>query len=261
MKKTITLISFLMIVLGLTACGNGAANTDPGTAQVVNSLLPTDYENALPATTQLVVGTLKLDGTANEVDVNQAAELLTLWQAARSLSSSDSTAPEELNALFKQIEETMTPEQIQAIKDMKPTREDMSQVFQQMGMNFGAGEGRFANMTPEQLATAQAARQSGQGFPRGDFSGGGPPPGDFAGGFPGGGEGQGFRGGQTSGSNGQSGNSTNGNNSSNGQTNLNGSRFGSAFYDVVIQYLQEKVNPGSSNQQPGNQATSQPGNQ
>jgi ABC-type glycerol-3-phosphate transport system substrate-binding protein len=50
MKKTITLISILMILLGLTACGSGTANTDPGTAQAVDSLLPTDYDNALPAT-------------------------------------------------------------------------------------------------------------------------------------------------------------------------------------------------------------------
>ena len=117
----------------------------------------------------------------------------------------------------------------------------------------------MANLT-SQFKISSDPRQSGQGFPGGDFAGGGPPPGDFAGGFPGGGGGQGFRGGQASGSNGQSGNSANGNSSSNGQTNLNASRFGSAFYDVVIQYLQEKVNPGSSNQ-PENQATSQPGNQ
>jgi len=258
MKKTITLISILLILLGLTACGSGAANADPGTTQAADSLLPTDYDNALPATTQLVVGTLKLDGTANEVDVQTATELLPLWQAAKSLSSSDSTAPEELNALFKQIEETMTPEQIQAIEAMKLTRDDMTQVFQQMGMNSAAGSGRFANMTPEQLATAQAARQSGQGFPGGGFPEGGVvPPGGFSGGgggqVPGGG--QGFRGGQANGFSGQNGNSTNGNNSSNGQTNpnLNASRFGSAFYDVVIQYLQGKINPGSNNQ-----PTSQP---
>lgn len=263
MKKTIPLISILIILLSLTACGSGATNAGTGT-QTADSLLPTDYDNALPATTQLVVGTLKLDGTANEVDVQTASELLPLWQAAKSLSSSDSTAPEELNALFKQIEETMTPEQIQAIKDMKLTRDDMTQVFQQMGMNFGAGGGRFANMTPEQQSTAEAARQSGQGFagPGGGFPEGGLPPG----GFSGGGGGQGFRGGQGGGFNGQSGGSTNGNGSTNDQTNpnLNTSRFGSAFYDVVIQYLQEKINPGSSTQptrQPGNQPTAQPGNQ
>jgi len=266
MKKTITLISILMILFGLTACGSGAANADPGTAQAADSLLPTDYDNALPATTQLVVGTLKLDGTANEVDLQTATELLPLWQAAKSLSSSDSTAPEELNALFKQIEETMTPDQIQAIEAMKLTRDDMTQVFQQMGMNSAAGGGRFANMTPEQLATAQAARQSGQGSSGGGFPEGGFPPGGFAGGGGGGqvpGGGQGFRGGQTNDFSGQGGNSTNGNNDSNGQTNpnLNASRFGSAFYDVVIQYLQGKINPGSNNQptrQPGNQPTSQP---
>ncbi len=148
----------------------------------------------------------------------------------------------------------MTPEQIQAIQEMKLTREDISQVFQEMGMNFGAGTGRFANITPEQQATAQAARQNGQGLAGGGFPGGGfPSPDDI----PGGAGGQGFRNGQGSNFNGQSGRS-NGDNSSNDQTNpnLDTTRFGSAFYDVVIQYLQQKIDPGAINQ-----ATSQPGNQ
>lgn len=262
MKKTITFISIFMILLGLAACSSPASNASSDSLQATDSLLPADYDNALPATMQLVVGTIKLDGTANEVDVQTASELLPLWQAAKSLSNSDSTAPQELDALFKQIEETMTPGQIQSIKEMKLTREDMSQVFQEMGMNFGAGAGRFTNMTPEQQATAQAARQNGQGFPGGGFPGGGFPP---SGDIPGGAGGQGFRNGQGSNFNGQSGRS-NGNNSSNGQTNpnLDTARFGSAFYDVVIQYLQRKIDPGAFNQatsQPGIQATAQPGNQ
>lgn len=262
MKKTIVFISIFIILLGLAACSSPASNTDTGSVQATDALLPADYDNALPATTQLVVGTLKLDGTADEVDVQTATKLLPLWQAAKSLSNSDSTAPQELDALYKQIEETMTPEQIKAIKDMKLTRDDMTQVFQQMGMNFGAGGGRFANMTPEQQATAQAALQSGQGFagPGGDFPEGGLPPGGFSGG------GQGLRGGQGGGFSGQPGGSTNGNSSSNDQanSNLNASRFGSAFYDVVIRYLQEKITPGSSTQPtrlPENQPTAQPVNQ
>jgi len=74
----------------------------------------------------------------------------------------------------------MTPEQVAAISVMHITQEDMAQVAQEMGLSLGGGG--FGNFTPEQRATAQAARQSGQGFPGGGFPGGG-----FSGGGPGGG--------------------------------------------------------------------------
>ncbi len=93
MKKTITFIIIFLILLGLAACSSPAANPVSGSVQATDSLLPADYDNALPATMQLVVGTLKLDGTANEVDVQTATELLPLWQAAKSLSNNDFDCP------------------------------------------------------------------------------------------------------------------------------------------------------------------------
>jgi hypothetical protein len=89
-----------------------------------------DYENALPVEMQLAMGTMMLDGTENEVDPATAEQLVTLWKAARSLSESDSAAQAEIDALYKQIEETMSPARIQAISDMQITRQDMTQVFQ-----------------------------------------------------------------------------------------------------------------------------------
>lgn len=227
MKKAITLISISLILFGLAACSS-VANIDPGTAQAADSLLPTDYDNALPTTLQLVVGTLKLEGTTNEVGPETASTLLPLWKAAKSLSSSDSTAPEELNALFKQIEETMTPEQIQAIAALKLTQQDMTQIAQEMGLGLGAGAGSFSNMTSDQQATAQAARQSGQGFPGGMPGMEGAPPGGA----------QGIIGGDMPPAD------------TTGQTSVNRSAGGNgaAMYDVVIQYLEGKVNSGLSNQ-------------
>jgi len=110
-----------------------------------------------------------------------ANDLLPLWKAVRSLSSNSTAAPQEMSALFTQIQETMTPEQIAAISAMHLTRADTAQIAQEMGLNFGGGGS--GNFTPEQRATAQAAQQSGQGFPGGGFPGGG---------FPGGGQGGGF---------------------------------------------------------------------
>ena len=189
MKKALMFIILGLLLLSTTACG-GAANAST-TTQTTDSPLTTDYENALPIPLQLVVGTFKLEDTKNLVDAQEASQLLPLWKAVRSLSNNDSTAQEELDALFKQIEETMTPEQIQAIAAMHLTRQDMVEVAQERGLNFGAGA-RFGNLDPEMQATIDAARQSSE-FPQGGFTGG---PGGGGvpipeGGFPGGGPGGG----------------------------------------------------------------------
>jgi hypothetical protein len=97
------------------------------------------------------------------VDSNQAAQLLPLWKAARSLGSSDTAAAEEVGAVYNQIQETMTPEQIAAIADMQIRREDMFEVVQKLGLAFGPGSGGGEDLTPEQQTAAKAARESGQG--------------------------------------------------------------------------------------------------
>ena len=156
-----------------------AAGDTAGTAASLNS----DYENALSVPMQLVLGTLMLEDTDLSVDSNQAAQLLPLWKAARSLGSSDTAAAEEVGAVYNQIQETMTPEQIAAIAAMQIKREAMFEVTQKLGLAFGPGSGG-EDLTPEQ----QAARASGQEHPGGGF-GGGPGGGGGQGGGAGGGAG------------------------------------------------------------------------
>lgn len=200
MKKT-TLIILTILILTLTACGSAPTGADPASA-------PQGGPNAgaLPATTQLIIGTIKLDDTAQAVTVEQAADLLPLWQTMLVLTNSDTAADQEKEALIAQIQETMTTEQTQAIQDMNLTREDMASIIQEQGMamgnsqsgntqsrnstrnnsgGFGPGGGgapggmpmpgggevpggRFGgegqNMSEEQIATAQAARQANENF-------------------------------------------------------------------------------------------------
>jgi hypothetical protein len=182
-----------LLVLTLAACGT---SNNEGPASQDN---PSTGE--LPAATRLVIGTLKLDETEYAVTAEQAAELLPLWQVYQSLSSSDTAAQEEIDALIEQIEETMTPQQNQAIAEMQLTQEDVFAVMQEQGMTFGdrpeagggapqgggggggftpPGGGGFAppgggapgggggfpggdgqGLSPDQIATAQAAREAG----------------------------------------------------------------------------------------------------
>lgn len=159
----------------------GASEDAAGGTSDIAASLNSDYENALSVPMQLVMGTFMLEDTELTVDSDQAAQLLPLWKAARSLGSSDTAAAEEVGAVYNQIQETMTPEQIAAIAAMQIGREDMFGVVQELGLSFGGGGGDF---TPEMQATAQAARASGQGFPGGfgGRPGGGGGPGGGAGG-------------------------------------------------------------------------------
>ena len=202
MKKFVLIPILLFALIVLSACSSTGAvsETNPEAAAVTNSSSPTyesvltaDYEGALPPTSQVVVGMVNLDETAQAITADQAKTLLSLWKAVRSLGESETAAPEEITALFRQIEGTFTAEQLQAIAGMNLTVEDMRTTAEAMGIEFaGTGE-RFGEITPEMRATMEAMRESGQ-FPGPEGGFGGGPGGGGPGGF-GGGPGGGFGGG------------------------------------------------------------------
>lgn len=163
MRKLIALALILIVIL--SACGSKAASS--GQAR---SLTPAQEESALSGIAQLMVGTFKLENTAHAVTAEQAAKLLPLWKAYRSLSRDSSSAPAEREALEKQIEETMTAEQLKAIAEMKLTRQDMLAVMQSLGL-----------VLPERAGATGGSGQFGQGQrplagDMGGMPGGGAPP-------------------------------------------------------------------------------------
>jgi len=133
MKKLPIILSTIFL-LTLTACGRTSNGTDPAS-------VPQDGTSAgaLPATTQLILGIIKLDGTDQAVTAEQAAELLPLWQTMQVLSDSDTAADQEKEALIAQIQETMTAEQMQAITGLNLTREDMMSIMQEQGTAMSKG--------------------------------------------------------------------------------------------------------------------------
>ena len=176
MKKT-TLTILTILILTLTACGGASNNPQAGPADPASS-----SENTLPLSTQLLIGTFKLEDTDLAVTAEQANELIPLWQVLQSISSSDTAAQEEMDALVEQIQETMTAEQVQAIEAMNLTSQDMFTIMQEQGLGGGGPQAGSNGDLP-------AAPAGG-----GDFGGGGPPPGGGGpgGGGPGGGGGQGL---------------------------------------------------------------------
>jgi hypothetical protein len=218
MRRKAMRIWYVGLVLALVAvvlAGCGAEEATPATADegsgvvYTSEALDTSYDGALDASTQLVLGTMRLEGTENAVTPGQAAALLPLWQALRG----GVTAQAELAAVLKQIEGTMTSEQLEAIAAMQLTQEDLRAWMEEQDVGpgggfpgagggqevspelratrqaeFGSGEvppematrrAEFGSMSEEEREALRATAQAGGGFPGGSEGGAG-------GGFPGG---------------------------------------------------------------------------
>jgi hypothetical protein len=162
---SIGIIMALVLVL-LTGCGASQATPEPaaGDEAYVSAYLDTSYEAALSVSGQLALGILQLEETGNAVSADQAGALLPLWQALR---GGGLQSQEEMSAVLKQIEATMTGEQLEAIAGMRLTLDDLRAWAESQGLGLEGGEGlggpgRGGQLSPEARATRQA-QFGGQG--------------------------------------------------------------------------------------------------
>ena len=191
MRKTIPFILCATLALALVACSAAATASSStgatggqaavGTPNAVGT--PGPNNAPLPTLTKLLIGIFKLEDTELAVTSEQAKTLLPLWQAVRSLSNSDTAASAEMAAVERQIQDTLTPEQMDQINAMQLTHADLQTLAGELGISFGSGN--RANATPG------AGGFPGGGFPGGAPLDGGAPPG--GGGLPP--DGSGFPGG------------------------------------------------------------------
>jgi hypothetical protein len=155
-----------LATLALVGCGDGQATAvpqDEGASDTYESeVLDTSYEDSLGVSNQLSLGTLLLEETDDAVTPDQAKALLPLWQALQG----GVTAQAEVEAVLKQIEGTMTNDQLAAIARMQLTREDMGTWMQEQGVGFGGGPPGGTGgqgQSPEARATRQAESGFGEG--------------------------------------------------------------------------------------------------
>ncbi len=160
-------LAVALVMGALVGCGGRQATTAGGSAgeTYTSEVLRNDYEGALDASTQLALGTLKLEETENAVTPEQARTLLPLWQALRG----GVTAQAEVNTVLKQIEGTMTPQQLQVIAGMRLTQDDLQTWMQEHGIRPG-GVFTWTQGTPAPWGTPPA------GFGGGPPGGGTMPP-------------------------------------------------------------------------------------
>jgi hypothetical protein len=214
-KRTYPLLLALaaIVLLVLTGCSGAEQATD---SQSAAQSAGGNTATSLPM--QLALGTLRLEGGDLAVTPEQAASLLPLWKAANTLSQADNVAGDELNAVFEQIQEAMTAEQMASIESMEISRDTMTQVAEELGLEM---PNPMANLSEEQRAQMEAARASGQA------------PQSFG---PGGGMGMGAEGGPPPEMG--AGNSFSGNSDSSSQRR---GGFGAVFYQAVIDLLEAKL--------------------
>ncbi len=191
--STLKLSALSALIVLVAACSSGIEESDESVAEDFQTSEGTTGaadssqerarlgEGELPVQTQLILGTLQLETTDLAVDSVQAAELALLWKAMRSLTTSDTAAAAEIEALLEQIQDIMTTEQLEAISAFEITPEDMRTIIQDLGIEFGPPEG-FEGFDGEGFNPGQFGGQFGGGGgqgPGGQFGGG---PGGFQGG-------------------------------------------------------------------------------
>ncbi len=178
MRKSILFILALAVMGAMVGCGTGNGDTtgneqvSAGTSQA--SRLRDDYEDALSVQVQLAAGILLLEETDLAVDEAMAAELLPLWRAAQTLMNSDTAAALEIEAVYNQIQDTMTPDQIAAIAEMELTEASLTSLMEEGALDFSRGGfagGRGADLG-EGFTPPEGGFGPGGGFPGGDFPGG-----------------------------------------------------------------------------------------
>jgi hypothetical protein len=146
------------VVFSLSGCGGSS------TANGVK-----EANNEVPKIAQLLIGIIKLDGTAQAITQSQASELLFLWKAYQRLTKEETTAAEELNGLQEQIQEQLNDKQLQSIEEMKISFNDIAEILQKEGL-----------VTNNKRTSANNSSSGGIGMPPPDVVVFGGPPGGGA---------------------------------------------------------------------------------
>ena len=121
-----------------------------------------------PLDDKLAAGLLQLEGSDTPLDADQARTLLPLWKAVKSLGSSSTASVSEVDALYQQIQETLTSDQLQMVKDLDLASDGVQTLLQRYGSQ--AGQAQSSGSTARQ-SNSQAGGAPGDGGGMG-----GPPP-------------------------------------------------------------------------------------
>jgi len=161
---TAIVLLLMLVPLALVGCERPVAATGSGSETGYAGALDVSYEGALDVTSQLALGTMRLEGTPNAVTKAQAGQLLSLWRA---LQSGALQGTDERDAVIRQIERAMGDAQIQAIVAMRLTEADVATWAESQAgvlpVPGGAPQGDTSQLTAPQGGSGGGQRPSGAG--------------------------------------------------------------------------------------------------
>ena len=160
--KNKVIVTIILMAMVLSACG---------TASAANQSATTSKAKSFAGQTEMIVSIFKLEGTDQAVTAKQASELLPLWEVIKTLSSSDTAAQAEIDAAARQIKETLTPSQLQAITAMKLTDQDVQTFEQSVNSNTFLSSGKKSSSSSGKSNSGFGGPPDGGG-PGGDALGG-----------------------------------------------------------------------------------------
>lgn len=176
--KTRTTIAILIVTILLAACGAKDNSTAATQASPAGSTLPD-----LP---RLVAGTFKLIDSNTPINSEEANHMVILWKAYLELQDRDTTHPQEVSDLLKQINNTLTIEQQAAVTAMNLTFSDVMALAREQGVDgnttlTSSGSSGAATSGSRPAGMGNGGFQGGGGGMPPDMGGGGMPP-EMAGG-------------------------------------------------------------------------------
>lgn len=159
---TLPLLLILAVVV-LTGCSQRADDPAESSSPAGGPAAP-GQPDGLDPTNQLVLGTLKLEGTADAVTPGQAAELLPLWQM---IDGGSLEGDVETQTVLKQIEAKMSDAQRAAIEAMALTAEHVTDWAEAQGIEMqappadqGGGPGALQNLSEDERAKMREELQN-----------------------------------------------------------------------------------------------------
>ena len=192
----LALVAMLVGCKSSSQSAPAAVTKSPGETYT-SKALSASYTGAVNASSQLMLGMLRLEGSDNAITSEQAKTMLSMM---RSLQGEALKADAELNAVLAAIEAQLTPAQLTAIANMHLTQDDLQAWTRDNSQGGGAGPGQGGarpqgtpgappagggappasggGARPAQMPTRQAqaggAAPQGGGRPGANAGGGGP---------------------------------------------------------------------------------------
>jgi hypothetical protein len=159
-KKIFSAVVLILVIVLSSACSSLP------TAVAATSTTAEATQTAL--TNNLGIGLIKLEGSALQVTAEQADDLLLLWKGVKLLTTDKTASSLELTALFEQIQGSLTTEQIEAIRQVTWTQDEVNQAIQTYaGQNTAAAA---AKKTTTSSSSSSGMSGGPGGGPGGDMA-------------------------------------------------------------------------------------------